>query len=80
MTVIQEKIVGAVDEAGGSIGWNALMEALDYREQQRALPEIRVLEFQKVLTRVVTRNPETGAMVFTINRFVEEVVEETPTE
>lgn len=68
MNELQQKIVGAVDAANGSIAWNDLMSNLDYREQQRALGEIRGLEVQKVLKRNVARNPDTGEVVFTVNK------------
>jgi len=68
MNELQEKIVNAVDASNGSITWPDLMASLDYREQQRALNEIRVLEGQEVLKRVVARNAETGETVFTVNK------------
>lgn len=73
MTVIQEKIVAAVDKANGSASWSDIMDALDYPERQRALHEIRPLEKEGILNRVVSRNPETGKTAFVINRVVAEV-------
>ncbi len=68
MTELQEKIVAAVREAGGSIGWADLMASLEYREQQQATKIIRALEQQEVLKRVVARNAETGVVTFTVNQ------------
>lgn len=70
MTPIQEKIISAVDEANGSATWQQVMDALEYPERQRALHEIRPLEKLGILTRVVSRNKETGKTTFVINRVV----------
>lgn len=76
MNELQEKIVKAVDEAGGSIGWAELMQPLTHREQQDATKHIRVLEQQNLIARVVQRNPETGKMTLTLSRVVADVVDE----
>ena len=68
MTEIQVKIVGAVEAANGSATWQQVMDALEYPEQQRALHEIRPLEAQGVIKRVVERDAETGAMSFTVEK------------
>lgn len=67
MNELQQKIVSSVEAAGGSIGWDALIAPLDYREQQRVLPEVRALEAQKVLKRNVVSNPD-GGVVFTVDK------------
>lgn len=68
MTPIQEKIVNAVEQAGGSATWQQVTDALDYPEQQRALHEIRPLEQQGILKRIVARDPDTGALSFTVDK------------
>jgi len=66
VTPTQEKIVKAVKDADGEATWGEVVETLTYPERQRALHEIRPLEKQEILHRLVVRNPESGEMSFTI--------------
>ena len=68
MTPIQTKIIDVVNAKGGKATWQEVMDALEYQERRLALNEIRPLEKQKLILRVVSRNAVTGATVFTVNK------------
>lgn len=66
MTELQEKLVQAVQDAGGQTDWLSLMAGLDYPEQQRALSEIRALETQGKLKRTIAWDAVQGTVSFTV--------------
>lgn len=68
MNELQQKIVNAVDAAGGKATWPQIMDALEYPERQRGLENVRALEKMDVLLRVLQRNPDTGKMELTISK------------
>lgn len=67
MTPQQETILNTVRTNGGSVDWHTLIEAVEYQDRQRALSDVRVLEKDGHLKRIVAKNPLTGKVELSIN-------------
>lgn len=67
MTTQQQTILDAVTQAGGSCDWNTLIAAVAYPDRQMALSDVRVLEGEGHLQRVLAKNPANGKVELSIN-------------
>lgn len=67
MTTQQQTILDAVTQSGGRCDWNTLIGAVAYPDRQMALSDVRVLEKEGHLKRVVAKNPDSGKVELSIN-------------
>ncbi len=67
MTPQQEQIMVTVRSNGGSIDWTTLIDSVDHVDRQKALSNVRVLEGEGMLERVVAKNPDNGKPELSIN-------------
>lgn len=66
MDPLEEKIVNTLNQNNGSMAWQDLIDALDFRERQVAFTAVRNLKNRGVLSRNVGFNQTTGASELTI--------------
>lgn len=58
MSAIGTKIFNAVKKEGGSASWEQALSSLTDGEKRRGMQEIRALEAEGVLRRIVAHNPK----------------------
>jgi len=68
MTPLQEKIVQIVENGGGSVDWQVIIDGVDYPERQRVLGEVRALQQTGVLKRTVNPLKPTGQGRLTVSK------------
>lgn len=58
MSVVSDAIVANVRKGGGKVTWEKALAGLSDNDKRRAMQEIRSLEAQKILRRVIARQAD----------------------